>query len=487
MLVASLIASAALQLGGPPAPHDTPRREGAAVEWAHGVHLPVTLTDERADVQRAFDLGLAQVLAGAYLDAERSFRVVLREDPDCAMALWGLALANRHQPARAAWYARAAWLGRGLAGAMEREVIDGLAAAWGVKGPEERAGLVEPRSPDPGEEDAARAGQWPELGPAGARRWSEALAVAIARHGGRPALVALLVDHELRSAARGWLELEAGAEAAALAERLRTPPCPWPAADLPWGPPTGPAAWAERLTRSLTRDMAHASRNWMHPTDVPGWIERSRALEEALAAAGDVEALRRHRRFLGLLPRRPPWTAIAPAAPEEPVSRSASSAGSLPALTWTPPQAPDFSLLDAYGEEHSLADHRSDPVLVVHFLGLGCVHCVEQLQALLPFTDAFAEAGIEILAIGLQEPEVVLESLGPKGSDRGYPFPLLCDPELETFRAWRAFDDFAEIPLHGTYLVDGGGRVLWIDISHLPFMEVEGLLAESKRLLALGR
>jgi hypothetical protein len=40
------------------------------------------------------------------------------------------------------------------------------------------------------------------------------------------------------------------------------------------------------------------------------------------------------------------------------------------------------------------------------------------------------------------------------------------------------------MPLHGTFLIDGKGRVRWQEISYEPFMDAKFLLEESKRLLA---
>ena len=152
---------------------------------------------------------------------------------------------------------------------------------------------------------------------------------------------------------------------------------------------------------------------------------------------------------------------------------------------WSPPVATNWTLADAYGDEVSLTDFAGRPVLVVNFLGFGCVHCVEQLQVLAPMAEQFAEAGIEIVAIGLESPEAVAKSLGSDSADTGFPFRVLCDPSRTQFKAWRAYDDFEDIALHGTYLVDGQGRIRWIDISHLPFMDAEFLLDESRRLLGL--
>ena len=57
------------------------------------------------------------------------------------------------------------------------------------------------------------------------------------------------------------------------------------------------------------------------------------------------------------------------------------------------------------------------------------------------------------------------------------------DAKLEAFKAWRAYDDFEKMPLHGTFLVDATGLVRWQDIGFEPFMEPEFLLSEAKRLL----
>jgi alkyl hydroperoxide reductase subunit AhpC len=70
-------------------------------------------------------------------------------------------------------------------------------------------------------------------------------------------------------------------------------------------------------------------------------------------------------------------------------------------------------------------------------------------------------------------------------SNDGFPFPILSDGTLATFKAYRAFDDFENQPLHGTFLIDGSGFVRWQDISAQPFTSGTWLLAEARRLLSL--
>ena len=56
---------------------------------------------------------------------------------------------------------------------------------------------------------------------------------------------------------------------------------------------------------------------------------------------------------------------------------------------------------------------------------------------------------------------------------------------MDVFKRYRAYDDFENMPLHGTFLVDGDGLVRWQDISFEPFAQIDFLLNESQRLLKL--
>ena len=60
--------------------------------------------------------------------------------------------------------------------------------------------------------------------------------------------------------------------------------------------------------------------------------------------------------------------------------------------------------------------------------------------------------------------------------------PLLADPKLDLFRLYRAFDDFEDAPMHGTFLIDAKGDVRFQRIGPEPFLDVDFLKAEAKRL-----
>jgi peroxiredoxin/tetratricopeptide (TPR) repeat protein len=152
--------------------------------------------------------------------------------------------------------------------------------------------------------------------------------------------------------------------------------------------------------------------------------------------------------------------------------------------TWSPVPNPGFDLVAADGSRRALAVGGGRPTLVVFYLGFGCLHCVEQLKALAPKAGDFAAAGVDVVAIGNEPLAKLREHIEALG-DQPLPFPLLADAELAAFKAWHCHDDFEGMPLHGTFLVDGDGKVRWQDVSFEPFTRVDWLLAEARRLLAL--
>jgi peroxiredoxin len=158
---------------------------------------------------------------------------------------------------------------------------------------------------------------------------------------------------------------------------------------------------------------------------------------------------------------------------------------SLGPVRWHPTEAPGFDLAVAGGGRMSLTQRAGRPTLVVFYLGFGCLQCVEQLQSFVPLRTAFADAGIDIVAIGTDDADSAAASLAAMPDADRIPFPLLADPELTAFRAWRCHDDFEQMPLHGTFLVDGEGRVRWQEISFEPTKDVDWLLNECRRLLRL--
>ena len=155
---------------------------------------------------------------------------------------------------------------------------------------------------------------------------------------------------------------------------------------------------------------------------------------------------------------------------------------SLGPLRWQPTNAPEWTLSDAEQNSVSLSDYRGRAVVVIFYLGYGCLHCAEQLHAFGPKVSEFQAAGIDVVAISSDDAEGLKNSL--EAFDGAIPIPLLADPQLHVFRQFRVFDDFENQPLHGTFLIDSDGRIRWQDISYEPFMDPEFVLTEGRRLLS---
>jgi peroxiredoxin len=150
---------------------------------------------------------------------------------------------------------------------------------------------------------------------------------------------------------------------------------------------------------------------------------------------------------------------------------------------WGPTPATSWSLPGADGQNVSLDDYRGRPVVMILYLGSGCLHCVEQIQKFAPLASDYAAAGISIVAISSEPLDILKGSLTKLSPQETIPFRLAADPQMQVFKNYRAFDDFENMPLHATFLVDGNGLVRWQDISFEPFSDPKFLLEEAKRLL----
>ncbi len=157
----------------------------------------------------------------------------------------------------------------------------------------------------------------------------------------------------------------------------------------------------------------------------------------------------------------------------------------LGSFRWNPQPAPPLAVMGSDGKPFGLEQFKGRPALLVFYLGGGCVHCVEQLRLLAPWTETFQRAGIELLAISTETVEGLGKTREKAGKDGKVPFPLASDPTLASFRQWHAYDDFEGTALHGVFLVDAEGRVRWQDIGFEPFTDFHFLLPEARRLLSL--
>ena len=72
--------------------NEGPRQRAYLIPGMANVDFPITTQSEEA--QKFFNQGVSAIHGFWYLEAERAFRQVNKLDPDCAMAYWGMAMAN---------------------------------------------------------------------------------------------------------------------------------------------------------------------------------------------------------------------------------------------------------------------------------------------------------------------------------------------------------------------------------------------------------
>ncbi|MFT5905516.1 MAG: peroxiredoxin [Cryomorphaceae bacterium] len=155
-------------------------------------------------------------------------------------------------------------------------------------------------------------------------------------------------------------------------------------------------------------------------------------------------------------------------------------------IAWTPPNAPEFTLPDGKSKPVQLSSFLKRPTILILFLGHACLHCAEQLQAFAEHHQKLEAAGFNVLCVSTDTvAELQKSQLAYVKDGESMPFTLLADPKCKIFRQYNSYDDFEDQPLHGTFLIDTNGKVLWQDISADPFDDPAFLQKEALRLLPL--
>jgi peroxiredoxin/N-acetylneuraminic acid mutarotase len=146
-----------------------------------------------------------------------------------------------------------------------------------------------------------------------------------------------------------------------------------------------------------------------------------------------------------------------------------------------PAPAPAWSLPDGFGKTVSLSQYRGRPVVVIFYEGSGCIRCAQQLKSFARKAREFADAGVSLVAISTDSPEELRNAQAAYQAKGGFPIRLASDAKLAVFKAYHCID-FANQPLHGTFVIDAQGRVRSQRISDKPFNEPVVVLKEAQRL-----
>lgn len=116
--------------------------------------------------------------------------------------------------------------------------------------------------------------------------------------------------------------------------------------------------------------------------------------------------------------------------------------------------APDFVLRDLNGENYRLAKNFGSGPILINFWATWCAPCLEEMKKLKEIHQAFAKAGVTILAISVDDPKTVGKVKSFVNTNR-YPFKFLLDTNNEVFKRYQGVN----VPF--TVLLDRQGHVVY--------------------------
>ena len=143
---------------------------------------------------------------------------------------------------------------------------------------------------------------------------------------------------------------------------------------------------------------------------------------------------------------------------------------------WKPFGAPALDARDHTGARVSLESLRGRNVVLVFYLGVGCAHCVEQLKDLNERKERWKALDADVIAVSADTPDM------NAASQSSFSVRLLSDDQFANARRFKSYDDFEEMPIHSTILIDKEGRVHWARHGGGPFTDYDFLIAQLQRL-----
>ena len=146
-------------------------------------------------------------------------------------------------------------------------------------------------------------------------------------------------------------------------------------------------------------------------------------------------------------------------------------------------QAPDFSLLNAEGQNVALSDYAGQNVIVYFYPKAATPGCTTEACDFRDNLNSLRGAGYAVLGISPDEPE----ALASFASDESLNFPLLSDPENEVAKAYGSFGEktFGEKTFVGTLrstaVIDSEGKISQVEYG----VDAKGHVARLRKALGV--
>ena len=148
---------------------------------------------------------------------------------------------------------------------------------------------------------------------------------------------------------------------------------------------------------------------------------------------------------------------------------------------WEPYKAPVLDAKDSSGARVTLDEYRGKNVILVFYLGQECAHCIRQLHDIAAKKSEWERLNTVVLAVSSAPPEKNAAGLKNFGE---LPIRLLSDNRQENAHRFHSYDDFEEMELHSTILIDRNGRVYWARTGGEPFGDMAFLVKQFERMNA---
>jgi peroxiredoxin len=145
---------------------------------------------------------------------------------------------------------------------------------------------------------------------------------------------------------------------------------------------------------------------------------------------------------------------------------------------WEPYAAPQLEVKDAEGKTVTLEQYRDKNVILVFYLGSECPHCMKQLQDLRAKKEEWERLDTVVLAVSSKDPAAEQNKLKLKDKS----VMLLTDTDHVNAHRFHSYDDFEDIELHSTSLIDKRGRVYWARYGGEPFSNLDFLSKQLERM-----
>lgn len=173
-------------------------------------------------------------------------------------------------------------------------------------------------------------------------------------------------------------------------------------------------------------------------------------------------------------------------------SPSASS-GAAPQVTATPapteePEtdpdaipAPDFTLVDQYGEEHTLSEYRGKTVFL-NFWATWCGPCQSEMPEIQSLYESYGSNGEDLIVLGVANPSSAENPRAVDGSidevsgflsDNGYTFPVVMDTTGDVLSAY----GISAFPT--TFMIDTEGNVFGYVTGQLTADMMESIVTQT--------